>query len=220
MITPRTVNPLDFITPVQIGHASRVLQWLDEYISRPHHQLGREGAICPFVAPAIDRNTLSMVFHYEVTGEEDLIRAILNCYIPVFMDYPPTDESTRVYKTLVIVFPNIPEQHTTVLDRVHTQVKTEFVQNGLMVGQFHQHCPEPSARNPFFLVSIAPIPVVAIRHMAIHDILFLGENESWFREYNARFGSRYERKTVTSELFVKAYNAAIERFPETVAVSG
>jgi hypothetical protein len=220
MFTPRTVNPLDFVTPVQIGHASRVLQWLEEYISRPHHELGREGAVCPFVAPAIDRNTLYMAFHYEVTGEENLIRDILNCYIPIFIDQPPADEPTRVYKTLLIVFPNIPEEETTVLDRVHAQVKTEFVQNGLMIGQFHKQCPEPSARNPFFLVSIAPIPVIAIRHMAIHDILFLGGNETWFKEYDARFGFRYERKTVSSELFVKAFYEARERFAKTVAVGG
>jgi heptaprenyl diphosphate synthase len=161
-----------------------------------------------------------MAFHYEVTWEEDSIRELLNCYIPIFIEQPPTDEPTRVYKKLLVVFPNIPENRTTVLDRVHAQVKTEFVQSGLMIGQFHKHCPEPSARNPFFLVSVAPIPVVAIRHMAVHDILFLGENETWFREYRARFGCRYERKSVSSELFVKAFNEASDRFPQIAAVGG
>lgn len=220
MHIPRIINPHDFITPVHIGHASRVLQWLDEYISRPHSELGREGAICPFVAPAIERNAVSMAFHYEVTGEEELIRDILNCYIPVFVDQPPTDETARVYKTLLIVFPNIPEPATTVLDRVHARVKTDFVQSGLMLGQFHKTCPEPAARNPFFRVSISPIPLIAIRHMAVHDILFLGDNETWFNEYSARFGLRYERKMITSELFIKAYTAAKERFTNTVAVCG
>jgi hypothetical protein len=224
MFTPRTVNPLDFITPVQIDHAVTVLRWLDEYISSPHSELGREGPICPFVAPAIARNSVYMAFHYEVTEDEDHIKNILDCYIPVFLDHTSSDDSARVYKTLVIVFPNIPANETTVLDRVHSRIKTDYVQSGLMLGQFHQHCPEPAARNPFFRVSISPIPLIAVRHMAVHDILFLADNETWFKEYDARFGSRYERKMITSELFIKTFNAAKNRFSnhydERLALSG
>lgn len=216
MFAPRTLSPLDFMTPVQVDHASRVVQWLETYIANPHSELGREGPICPFVAPAIDRNMVYMAFHYEVTGQEDLIRDLLNCYIPVFLDHPSQDETTQVYKTLLIVFPNIPENETSVLDRVHAQVKTDFVQSGLMLGQFHKNCPEPAARNPFFLISVSPIPLVAIRHMAIHDILFLKDNEMWFREYVARFGSRYAAKTITNELFIKTYNDALARFSSPV----
>jgi heptaprenyl diphosphate synthase len=41
------------------------------------------------------------------------------------------------------------------------------------------------------MVSRSPIPLMAIRHMALHDILFLGENAEWFQEYNVRFGHRF-----------------------------
>jgi hypothetical protein len=211
MLNPRTTNPLNFATPTQIEHSWAILQWLETYIASPHGELGREGPICPFVPPALTRDSIYVTFHYEATSETDIID-ILCRYVPIFISYDPVDEPENIYKTLLIAFPSIPDHETTVLDRVHTCVKTEFVQNGLMLGQFHPHCPEPAVRNPFFRISISPIPLVAIRHMAVHDILFVTQNELWFREYADRFSWRYERKMVHSPLFIDLFNDAKVRF--------
>ena len=32
-----------------------------------------------------------------------------------------------------------------------------------------------------------------LRHMAMHDILFQEENESWFSAYDLRFGPRFKQ---------------------------
>jgi len=60
-----------------------------------------------------------------------------------------------------------------------------------MAGQFHKNCDERSVHNRGFHVSIAPYPLIAIRHMAIHDIIFLKDNEEWFKAYNNRYGELF-----------------------------
>lgn len=219
MASSVVVDPLRFVTPVQIEHSYIVLRWLEDYISRPHAELGREGSVCPFVPPALERNSVYVALHEEIAGDPDSIEQLLICYIPVFSDYPPRTDPEKIYKTFLVVFPNIPSAETTVLDGIHARVKTTFVENGLMLGQFHPNCPEPAARNPFFRVSLSPIPLVAIRHMALHDILFLGENEGWFQAYVDRFGFRYDRKMVASDLYIRLFNQAKERFPLVAARS-
>jgi heptaprenyl diphosphate synthase len=78
-----------------------------------------------------------------------------------------------------------------------------------MIGQFHPECAEPAARNPAFRVSRSPVPLVAIRFMAVHDILFLGEQANWFAQYHRRFGARHRRQSngidpVLTTLYYKA----------------
>nr|WP_258534356.1 hypothetical protein [Streptomyces sp. PT12] len=41
---------------------------------------------------------------------------------------------------------------------MQAELKPELVALGVMVGQFHEHCAEPAARNPAFPVSRSPIP--------------------------------------------------------------
>ena len=38
----------------------------------------------------------------------------------------------------------------------------------------------------------SPYPLIAMRYMALHDILFLEDNELCFASYDQRFGSRFK----------------------------
>ena len=40
----------------------------------------------------------------------------------------------------------------------------------------------------------SPFPLIAMRQMALHDILFLQDNESWFAAYDLRFGARFREQ--------------------------
>lgn len=41
------------VLAVDVGNAlDSVDEWMDSYITQPHEQLGRSGAVCPFVMPA------------------------------------------------------------------------------------------------------------------------------------------------------------------------
>jgi Domain of unknown function (DUF6875) len=105
------------------------------------------------------------------------------------------------------VFPNIVGD-TFIVDDVAREVKTEFVQSSLMIGEFHPGSRIAAARNPEFYPMIAPFAMLAIRNMSWHDILFLHQKKIWFKEYDARFGSLYqENKVSNSSGLVDLYHA-------------
>jgi heptaprenyl diphosphate synthase len=94
------------------------------------------------------------------------------------------------------------------LDAVYAYLKDFAVESGLMIGQFHPRCDERAVRNPDFAVSVAPVAMLAIRHMAPHDILFLHHSGQWFKEYDLRFGSHFERGRIRDPLLLSLYREA------------
>ena len=109
--------------------------------------------------------------------------------------HPPHAPNEQPLKALLIVFPNIEEKFLNVLDVCQAMIKPKMVDAGLMVGQFHPKCEAPAVHNSAWTaISRSPIPLVAIRHMMIHDIVFLGDNEAWFRAYDSSFRTRFTER--------------------------
>jgi hypothetical protein len=108
----------------------------------------------------------------------------------------------------------MPEQQWSLIDDVHRNVKDAVVAQGLMIGQFHPHCPAPAVHNPQFLVNRSPVPLCAIRHMQLHDILFLRDKLTWFPAYRDRFGERYMRHRVSEFHLIAAYMEAERNYSE------
>lgn len=69
--------------------------------------------------------------------------------------------------------------------------------------------------NEGFRVSVAPYPLIAIRNMAFHDILFVQKNAAWFSSYNLRFGHKFnepEKIEDYNQHYVAMYEAAKRKF--------
>ncbi|WP_051838204.1 DUF6875 domain-containing protein [Streptomyces sp. NRRL WC-3742] len=165
--------------------------WLSDYICRPHEELGRPGPVCPFVEPAQRAGALEVrVRLVGPTPSQTLLNEIVRCGLDEFseVDWKSGNPNLR---SLLLVLPDLPPEHLHLLDEAHAALKHESVRRGLMIGQFHERCTEKAARNPLFEVSWAPVPTVAVRSMAIHDVLFLSNRRDWFEEYARRFGPRY-----------------------------
>jgi heptaprenyl diphosphate synthase len=181
--------------PSNVTIATELLDWCRNYLMAENEEIKRplgNQVVCPFVRGSIDTDSLRMAFHPEVNGhDEPTIEAVVTSYIPIFKRLPPYDKRELLRKALLIVFPSIEERNVGVLDHVYANLKHKFVDEGLMIGQFHQRCDERGIYNPRFKVSRSPYPFIAVRHMAIHDILFLGSDPDWFRIYNLRFGHRF-----------------------------
>ena len=58
--------------------------------------------------------------------------------------------------------------------------------------------------------------MLAIRYMAPHDILFLGDSIEWFKEYDSRFGERFAKNRVRDSLLVDLYSTAREKYGASV----
>ncbi|MFR0356709.1 DUF6875 domain-containing protein [Streptomyces sediminimaris] len=189
-----TVMSIDVLAVDVVKALDSVDEWLNSYVTQPHEQLGRSGAVCPFVAPA--RRVHAVETAVRLVGPAaslSLIKEVIRCGLDEFEQLGrPT--SNPALRSLIIVLPDLSPEAFALLDEAHAQVKTESVERGLMIGQFHPECDEPAARNPAFKVSLSPVPLVAVRAMAVHDILFLGERADWFTEYHRRFGERYRSR--------------------------
>lgn len=180
------------LLPVEIESTlAAVNRWLREYVTRPHAELGRTGPVCPFVEPSQRADSLEVrVRLVGPTPNTPLMVETLRCGLDEFGEVRWRGSNPTLW-SLVLAFPDLPADRFELLDEAHAQVKTEAVQRGLMIGQFHERCDERAARNPSFKVSRSPVPVLAIRQMAVHDVLFLRDRRDWFEQYVSRFGTRY-----------------------------
>lgn len=188
-------------------------RWLHDYVRRPHPLLGRSGPVCPFVAPAQRAESLeARVRLIGPTPSASLIVEMLRCALEEF-DLLPWRGSNPSLRALLLVVPDLPDDRLHLLDVAHREVKPEAVRRGMMIGQFHSGCQEPAARNAAFPVSRSPVPLVAFRKMALHDVLFLRERRDWFLEYLRRFGPRYRAgKESIEPLFVQMFEQSRAKY--------
>ncbi len=203
--------PKSPVSLADLRHAHTVLDWLHDYISMPHPELGRGGPVCPFVPQSLRMDQVRMAMHDEVDGSDpNAIVDLLRDYLRWFAATAPASPVARRQRSLLVVLPSIPEEHYGSLDEVHSSIKTDVVRAGAMIGQFYRGCPETAVRNPGFFVSIGPVPCFVLRHMAPHDVLFLHERTEWFAEYHRRFAVEYKAEKVKDPLMVQLFRRAEE----------
>lgn len=186
------MSPLRLLGPDDPTH-ELISDWLRSYVIRPHPELGRPGAVCPFVGQALAAHKIS-VASCDLGAEPDLdgmIRALGKG-----ADWFWTlggEEGAPDLNSLIIAFPGLAREHWHLIDDGHAAIKTSYVREELMLGQFHPACEAPAAHNPAFAVNRSPVPLMVIRRMATHDILFLGEDPVWVKHYAAWL----ERRNIT-----------------------
>ncbi len=160
-------------------------RWLDEYLVRPHPDLGRNGPVCPFAR----RSLHSAHFWCGVVDEHaDLTDAALDDIIAdVFDGFSHViDEHGRAdAPAIVTLFPGLDDYEPLV--RAHHRNKSTFVSNGFMLGEFYPGCPQIGLWSAEFSALQAPIPMLVARPMASSDFPFLVGNPTWLESYFAQF---------------------------------
>jgi hypothetical protein len=213
---PATPEPFLRVVPAAADHSTDcalVVSWLCNYVSRPHHDLGRSGPICPFVLPAFRADTLQFSFRYDVDGSNTVVlrRALIAEMLEFKASTNPKKEVGPRDGRLVIM-PRTGPDGWRRLDKMYTALKNLAVRRGLMIGQFHPDCDERAVRNPQFPVSVSPVCLLAIRHVAPHDVLFLSSRPDWFVRYHELFRGPYARGRVRDPLMQELYREAVEQY--------
>lgn len=150
------------------------IEWLSNFIGKPHPNLGRPGAVCPFVPSSIKKNfiTLGVIRTIKNTKEEAIEK--LTPLVDFFYKLEPTAGANVALKCLVIFFPDIdPVNAQDFIDEGHRTLKKHYVSNGLMIGEFHPSSLVPGYYNKNFYPMASPVPAFAVRYMSAHDIQFL-----------------------------------------------
>jgi Domain of unknown function (DUF6875) len=201
--------------------ATAVLQWANEHLCTPNDRMRRSRggpaeAVCPFVKPSLASNCFYVDIRREINGLSPgpIVDAMLK-YRETLRSIPPFSPAEQGLKTIIAVFPEITTETAHVLDLVHSQIKSTFVRDGLMVTQCYPGCDMRSVRNPELRAYDSPYPLMAMRMMAIHDILFVGDCEEWFSAYSLRFGARFRDARTLKDFeqpLLEEYSRAKARF--------
>lgn len=201
--------------PDSLERNEAVIQWARQYLGRPHPKLGRAGPICPFVRPTIDLEQF-VVRHYDSVDGTNIrvLRQIVLQESRSFRKQFARTVPNGMLASVVLVFPHITAPHFLTLDYLHDELKTHLiVKHELMSSPFHPRSIKPSVSNPEFPVFRAPFPMLALRHMDVRDITFVGTNERAFKRYHALFSKLFEGGGVSNEFgHVSGYIQACERF--------
>ncbi|MGD2114900.1 MAG: hypothetical protein PVG07_07605 [Acidobacteriota bacterium] len=173
----------------------RIVEWARGFLWHNHPELGRSGPVCPFARPSMERETFFLAITRGGDVEEEIARSILLEYRDWFFELEPRRGRWAQYKTILVLFPDVrPADAPRVIDRVQEALKEDFVQKGLMLGQFHPRSDEGGLWNPDFRPLRAPVPLLGIRHMVPTDFPFLRDDRELLAVYLERFGQELPPK--------------------------
>ena len=154
----------------------RVVDWIRGFLARPHPQLGRHGSVCPFVPAALELDTIWLAEVPEVAPTFERLSSIITGYRNVFLETEPKSGAEAINKAFLVVLPSLTAagaEDGAVIDKVQASLKGQFVEVGLMLGEFHATHEGRGLRNPDFRPLRSSIPILAIRHMVESDLPFL-----------------------------------------------
>lgn len=148
-------------------------QWVNEFLAQPHIDLGREGDVCPFMARSVAAGHATFVSFDAREGHEAL-RALVRDLRDDLEERAENAGSWRAYLTAVIVPHGLPDDELVpLLYDVHTELKGEFVERGLMLGEFWPGHEVRGLHSDSFRPLDSPLPLLALRHMVLTDLAFL-----------------------------------------------
>ncbi len=157
-----------------LQYKTQILDWVKNFLAKPHPDLGRSGIVCPFVPRTLQLNTVQTIVIHTQGLEEQQIEDVVKDYRNHFLAMEPQRGELAIYKAIMLIFPDISEpEDTALIDRIQQRLKIFFVEEGLMIGEFHQYNDSPGLHNPNFKPLRSPIPMLAIRFMTESDLPFL-----------------------------------------------
>jgi len=168
------LTPSEVDSASDMGSAQEILKWVRDFLAQPHADLGRSGPVCPFVPHALKQGTLWLGVIEADPNNPIEMEDLVSRYRTVFLKLEPQQGSEAIFKTIILVFPRVSsDQAPSLIDGVQKKLKPDFVDDGLMLGQFHELNDEPGLHNKEFRPLRSPIPLLAIRFMVKQDLPFL-----------------------------------------------
>jgi len=123
---------------------------------------------------ALKLNTIQLTVVHTRSPDAAGIEKIVSAYREIFLNLEPRQGETALYKAILILFPYIPRESAPILiDGIQRSLKPSFVEDGLMLGEFHELNDTPGLHNPELRPLRSPVPMLAIRFMVESDLLFL-----------------------------------------------
>jgi Domain of unknown function (DUF6875) len=155
-----------------------LLAWLHGTVAAPAPQLGRSGALCPYL-PATMRTGL--LFATVVGPDNSDPLAQLRRRACEFRVQPPIgSQPGAINKALLVLFPGRLNAQVAALA---AEIKLDLITAGMTCGEFYQDNDDRSARNPAVRVATSPVPLIALRYLTTHDELFLASQPQYYAAF-------------------------------------
>jgi len=155
------------------------LNWPADFIMRPHAELGRRGAVCPFARPAHDEGSLVFCVWDVTELPFDTFLSILN-RLPALYHKLFADVSGKSRLSSICIFLNglKEEQYSEYIDEAHSMVKPVFMEAGLMIGEFHPLSMTAGVHSRTFRPMRSNRPAFVVRAITPHDAMFIDRDGS------------------------------------------
>jgi hypothetical protein len=147
--------------------------WIEKFLTRHDPELGRDGVVCPFVARSLRRGLLHIESFDAAEGEEALRDRVLGLR-DMLLERSASAGDDQIYLTSLVVPYGRPDRLIIrQIEHVQSALKPEFAKRGMMIGEFWPDHVMPGLHNQSFRPLASPLPMLAIRHMVVTDLLFL-----------------------------------------------
>ena len=168
-----------------------VADWIRTFVATPNKDLGRPGPVCPFVPGGLERKTLWLaperIAHQSVRDVVEL----MNGYRRLLLRARRIGGDDTNYKAIVVVFTDLsPDRARDYFDDAQIQhlKRRSYVEDGVVLGEFHERNEGSAIRNPSFQPFKSPAPFLLMRHAVVSDWMFFLDNEDWLGFWAHRFG--------------------------------
>ena len=168
-----------------------VADWIKTFVVRPNKDLGRAGPVCPFVPVGLERKTLWLAPEQIASKSVRDVVELINDYRKLLLNARPIEGDDANYKAIVVVFTDVSaDRARDYFDGAQIQQlkRLSYVEDGVVLGDFHERNEGSAIRNPSFQPFKSPVPFLLMRHAVVSDWMFFLDNEDWFGFWERRFG--------------------------------
>jgi len=168
-----------------------VADWIKNFVAMSHRDLGRAGPVCPFVPGARERKTLWLAPERIAERSVRDVVELMHDYRKLLLRTRPIEGDGASYPALVVVFTDTSaDRASDYFDDAQMQhlKSLSYVEDGIVVGEFHDRNEGTAIRNPTFRPFKSPVPFLLMRHAVDSDWMFFLDNEVWFSHWARRFG--------------------------------
>ena len=167
-----------------------VADWIKSFVVRPHKNLGRDGAVCPFVPEALKRKILWLASEHIAGRSVPAVVELMNGYKRRFLDAQPKDGDGANDKVIVVVFTDLSADRAKGLfDDVLKQLAVpSYEEDGILFGPFYEGNKGTALYNSAFRPFQSPVPFLFVRHGVISDWKFFLDNQEWLNRWAHRYG--------------------------------
>lgn len=163
-------------------------RYVTEFLTSGHAGLGREGAVCPYAAKALEQDLIRLTAFPLAQADDAAVCAGMES-LRGLLDALGRGDAALRDRAIVAVFPRLPVQAgSKMVARVQKALKPAFIARELMIGQFYPGCPEPGLWNRDFRPLQTPVVSLAVRNITIFDAPFMLERRAYVDAFVRLFG--------------------------------